>query len=130
MVTFEVPGRCVPAPRMTIRKAPVWSKKGLARLRYFEYRERVAWAAKAAGVHPTDKRVSVRIEVFLYGGREGDLDNYQKTILDALNGVAWRDDRQVVEIWAIKGKAETREREGVRVTVDTIDTPEKEAEAE
>lgn len=32
----------------------------------------------------------------------GDLDNYIKTVLDALNGVAWRDDSQVVKITGIK----------------------------
>jgi Holliday junction resolvase RusA-like endonuclease len=32
----------------------------------------------------------------------GDLDNYVKTILDALNGVAWDDDSQVVKIIGIK----------------------------
>lgn len=32
----------------------------------------------------------------------GDLDNYLKTIMDALNGIAWDDDKQVVRIEAVK----------------------------
>ena len=32
----------------------------------------------------------------------GDLDNYIKTVLDALNGVAWKDDSQVARITGIK----------------------------
>lgn len=32
----------------------------------------------------------------------GDVDNYVKTILDALNGIAWVDDSQVVKLTAIK----------------------------
>ena len=32
----------------------------------------------------------------------GDLDNYVKLTLDALNGVAWDDDGQVVRITAVK----------------------------
>jgi len=27
-------------------------------------------------------------------GNEGDLDNYAKTLKDALNGIAWEDDRR------------------------------------
>lgn len=32
----------------------------------------------------------------------GDLDNYVKLTLDALNGVAWDDDNQVVRLHAVK----------------------------
>ena len=32
----------------------------------------------------------------------GDIDNYAKLVLDALNGVAWIDDRQVVILTAAK----------------------------
>lgn len=32
----------------------------------------------------------------------GDIDNYVKTVMDGLNGVAWEDDVQVVQIEASK----------------------------
>jgi Holliday junction resolvase RusA-like endonuclease len=32
----------------------------------------------------------------------GDLDNYVKLTCDALNGVAWEDDRQIVRLMAVK----------------------------
>ncbi|MGA0710170.1 MAG: RusA family crossover junction endodeoxyribonuclease [Ilumatobacteraceae bacterium] len=35
-------------------------------------------------------------------GMRGDLDNYVKAVLDALNGVAWVDDRQIVSVEARK----------------------------
>ena len=41
----------------------------------------------------------------------GDLDNYVKLTLDALNGVAWGDDGQVVRITAVKVDAEKLEEE-------------------
>ena len=34
--------------------------------------------------------------------RRGDIDNYVKLICDALNGVAWKDDRQIVTLTARK----------------------------
>jgi len=43
-----------------------------------------------------------RIDLDAKSKLRGDLDNYIKTILDALNGVAWKDDSQVVKIIGIK----------------------------
>ena len=43
--------------------------------------------------------VRVSVDVHTKKGR-GDLDNYLKLVLDALNGIAWKDDRSVVEVHA------------------------------
>lgn len=45
-----------------------------------------------SGLH-VNVRESARRKVL-----RGDLDNYAKTVLDALNGVAWLDDRQIVDL--------------------------------
>lgn len=54
--------------------------------------------ALADGVRPCDGRVSVRIECRYRGHVIPDLDNAVKTVLDALNGIAYADDRQVAHI--------------------------------
>lgn len=90
---FTIPGRPVPGVRMTRRGA--FTKRDAKR--YLIYKGNVGWSAKAAGVRMTDKKLVVVIDVFLCGGTIGDWDNYAKSICDGLNGVAWIDDKQVID---------------------------------
>jgi Holliday junction resolvase RusA-like endonuclease len=46
-------------------------------------------------VTPCDEPLSPKL-------RRGDIDNYTKLICDALNGVAWLDDRQIARILVVK----------------------------
>lgn len=70
-----------------------------------EYEERVAWEVKARnpGLRP-DRDHHWRLAVtFVLGDRRGrDLDNLIKTVMDALEGVVWVNDHQVVTIQAAK----------------------------
>lgn len=50
---------------------------------------------------PAEGPLSVTL-VFYRPRKSGDLDNRIKVTLDALNGVAWKDDDQVVEIHAYR----------------------------
>jgi len=45
----------------------------------------------------------------IYPTSKPDLDNVAKCLLDALNGIAWKDDKQVVFLQAIKRYAEKAE---------------------
>lgn len=67
--------------------------------------QRVAWAyrAVAKGV-PSDTEIAYRVEAEFYNGtrQRRDVDNMVKLILDGLNGVAWVDDDQVMQIEARK----------------------------
>lgn len=95
---------------------------------------------------PTDKPVAIRITAYkaipksytkankilaAYGRMlptsRPDLDNIVKIVLDALNGVVYTDDRQVVRLEALKEFTGTQER--VMIEIRTIEI-EKEDETE
>ena len=76
--------------------------------------------ARQAGIQPTDMPTSVRIEIertvpqswsrkrksqalsAVWATGKPDIDNVIKAVLDALNGIAWRDDAQVVNLTATR----------------------------
>lgn len=75
--------------------------------------ETVGWAAKAAGVRRLDRDVPVRVHVrfrFPQPKRSTrwcptvrpDIDKLTRALLDALTGIAYEDDAQVVELFALK----------------------------
>jgi crossover junction endodeoxyribonuclease RusA len=75
------------------------------------YKQHAAWAAKAAGVRVVDGDVSVTYVLHPKLTVKGeasrvrcDLDNVLKVLGDAMNGVAWVDDKQIVEIHARIGE--------------------------
>lgn len=59
-----------------------------------------------------------------------DLDNLQKAVLDALNGVIYRDDRQVVRVVAQKIFADGTEPPAVHVLIQEIQPVNKEQNVE
>lgn len=63
------------------------------------YVAEVAVVCHQAGVEPLTGAVSVRVIIY-FDSRRGDLDNRLKILLDALNGLAWLDDAQIVELYA------------------------------
>lgn len=48
--------------------------------------------------------------------RYGDLDNHVKAVMDALNGVVWVDDAQVVEMHAYKIEGSPR----IEIDIDEV----------
>lgn len=96
-VTLTVPGVPVPKgrPRMT-REGHTYTPK-----RTREYEETVGWAWRSLQPCPEPFAGDVAVSIDVYeGGRAADVDNYAKAILDALNTLAWADDRQVVDVAA------------------------------
>ena len=81
------------------------------------YKQEVFWRAKAAGMHVIGGPVSVSIRLIPPGKRSIDVDNAVKVTLDALEHVAYRNDKQVRRLYAEVGEPEKgRARLEVEVT--------------
>lgn len=66
-----------------------------------QYRREAALLAVAAGLTPLAGALILTV-VFFRPRRVGDLSNRIKVLEDALNGVAWMDDSQIVELHAYR----------------------------
>jgi Holliday junction resolvase RusA-like endonuclease len=76
-----------------------------------QYRLRTGKYAVARGLWPVPDGVRVAVSVRIYRKRRaGDIDGYLKVLLDVLQGVAYVNDSQVVELHAWRGddKADPR----------------------
>ena len=99
--TFGVEGEPVPKGRPRLSKG-----KGYTPART-KAAEKAIWAAAVqAKVKPVKNRpVHVRCNFFMKNPDKCDVDNLLKTVLDALNGQAWEDDRQVYKVEGTKWNA-------------------------
>jgi crossover junction endodeoxyribonuclease RusA len=96
VVAFDVPCRPEPKRRPRFAKGRTYTDA-----RTVAYEGRIATACRDAmrtTPHPGPVKVALLFEQT--DARHGDLDNYAKACLDAMNGIAYRDDRQVVELRA------------------------------
>lgn len=90
---FSVPGQPVPLPRPRLgRMGQVYIPRPA-----MEWRAAIAACARNAGISLM-REVTVAIRVPRTA--KGDLDNHIKIVLDALIGIAYRDDREVQAITA------------------------------
>lgn len=123
MIAFTIPGRPVPKgrPRMGVRTkgrrmTPVVYTPSATK----RYEEKVRIMALAAGVRPADGPVALEADLWLYG-RRGDGDNYWKSLADALNGVAYQDDRQIID-WRLRiHRARRREDERAEIVIRRLE---------
>jgi Holliday junction resolvase RusA-like endonuclease len=119
MIRIIVPGRPVPAVRMTQRS----KYKSKQALRYLDYKEQVGWAAKACGVRqPMSGDLVVHAIAYLMPRTpEPDVDNLGKSMLDGLNGIAWVDDRQVMKLTVEKRWVLSAEEQKAVITIGSLE---------
>ena len=88
---FEVPGSCVPCPRVRT----VSGKRAYYPKRYTDWLK----SAQVEALSQCGRLLwggPVRVIVYFYGTRpNADIDNLLKSVLDAMQGVIIKDDRQV-----------------------------------
>ena len=131
-IAFTIPGDPVPQPRPRVSTRGGHGHAYVpAKHPVHSYRRAVAAAAKAAGAGVHGDAVEIIID-FVFARPKShlrktglaadapqwprkDIDNLEKAVLDALNGVAWHDDSQVVRV--VKSKSYgTEARTTVRIT--------------
>jgi len=81
---------------------PVTSQGSSDNRRFWQQRVRQAGEAEASakGLLPSTEEMVLRVAYFYVSDPIGDLDNIVKPIQDALTGIAYADDRQVVDLVA------------------------------
>lgn len=113
MIKFTVPGRPVPAVRMTQRSK--WEPRAQ---KYLSYKKEVAWFAKLATEKPIEGYVQAIITAYIRGKHRMDVDNIAKSILDGANGICYEDDRYV---WSLTvDRVQVKDVKEQRVEVEFI----------
>jgi len=77
----------------------------------------VSSIASREGVSLLEGEVVLRVDVYR-PRRQGDLDNTLKAVQDSLKGIAWRDDKQVVEI--VARRFEDKDNPRIEIEVEEV----------
>ncbi len=96
LLEFTVAGNPVPKARPRVLRSGITYTPKTTK----EYEQRIAWSAKAAwGSNPvlTQKGLGLWVRFGLEAMRP-DLDNLVKAVLDGMEGVVYRNDRQIWHI--------------------------------
>ncbi len=79
------------------------------------YKIAAGWVAQKEGIAPFTGRIALYVHLYR-GHKRGDADNPLKCLQDALNGIAWNDDEQIIElhVWRHDDKQNPRAEVEVR----------------
>lgn len=119
-----VGGAPVPKERPRVVRGHAYTP---GRTRAWEETIAVAWRQAYPGFEPLEGPLGVHVLLVSPKLLTGDLDNYAKSVLDGLNGLAWVDDQQIVHLELEKRRSWGSYHRGALVRV--WETGVKEAEA-
>ena len=103
-IKIIIPGRPVPKGRPRFgRNGQVYTPKKTR-----EYEELVGWYTKQCMTEPLKGNVMLHIKTYVKKNIFPDLDNIAKAIMDGLNGIAYKDDRQVMCLTVQRLRGEER----------------------
>jgi Holliday junction resolvase RusA-like endonuclease len=97
-----------PRPRAMIRKkkdgtpfARIYTPDS-GKVPWRKVEDALAMQVRAGGFRgpPETAALEVALKFFTATAVRGDIDNLVKTVLDALNGVVWKDDKQITALYA------------------------------
>lgn len=113
MIRLFIPGD--PIPKQSFRYSHTG---GYTDPRVTAWQSSIQYHAEKEGVTLATKPVKVILLFLLKDRRRRDLDNLSKAVLDALNGVAWKDDTQVVDLHILKAVSKTP---GVWIEIEVVE---------
>ncbi|WP_044639703.1 RusA family crossover junction endodeoxyribonuclease [Risungbinella massiliensis] len=113
MIQYEVPGRAVPAVRMTQKSK--WTNPQAQR--YLTYKRDAGWYARQATKAMLEGEIEVVIKVYLWRNLRSDADNLAKSLLDSANGICFKDDSQVMKLTVEKIRVKKELEQRAEVTI-------------
>lgn len=128
-LSFVVDGEAVGKERARVVRKPGQRTRAITPARTEAYEDRVRWCGRVAAskqrwTFTPDDRFEVTVHILRrYRDKGPDADNVLKAVLDALNGVAYRDDAHVRAIH-VEVKQRTGRDSSVHVRVRKIEVDE------
>ena len=101
-LSFFVSGEPVPKARARIGLLRGGKVRSFTPKRTAQWEEQVRWNCRVAATSAGWKPLTERAEVVLIVHRKcrrGDADNYAKSVLDGMNGIAFTDDSVIRSLW-------------------------------
>lgn len=129
-ISFAVQGN--PIPKQSTRIASTAGSKKRFRTypdpKVCAWQDAISWSAKEAmqGNPPIEEDVAVILLFYRENRYRVDLDNLSKAVLDGMNDIVFKDDKQVVELHLFKRYDKEHPRVQVHVDIirpQKVDTP-------